>query len=103
MVEMTDPSQKKLFPNPFYVLLLVASTLFVLTTFGYLISPTVQEQAGPKGHHEQGTLAVAAWLDRRGPLALAIEVVSMIVFGLLAMATDRWFPSKPDRKSDPTG
>ncbi len=93
---MTDRPRKRLFPNPFYVLLLAASTLFVLTALGYLISPTVQEQAGPGR-------ALAAWLDRRGPLALGSEVAVMIASGLLAMATDRWFPARPEPKGSPTG
>ena len=97
---MTDRSRKKLFPNPFYVLLLAASTLFVLTALGYLISPTVQEQAGPR--RGQGP-ALAAWLDRRGPLALGVEVALMIASGLLAMATDRWFPARPEPKGTEAG
>src|SRR4051794_32114421 len=57
---MTDRSQKKLFPNPFYVVLLVSSTLFVLTALGYLVSPT----AGGPGQ-DGGPAALARWLDRR--------------------------------------
>ncbi len=86
---MSDRSQKKLFPNPFYVLLLGASTLFVLTAFGYLIVPGLQVEGGRS--------PLATWFDRRGPLALGVEVVLMIASGLLAMATDRWFPARPDR------
>jgi hypothetical protein len=82
---------KKLFPNPFYVLLLVASTLFVVTTLGYLVGPSTQEPSGAGGP--------ARWLDRHGPMALGVEFVVMLVSGLLAMATDRWFPEKPIRQA----
>jgi hypothetical protein len=84
---MSEPTVKKLFPNPFYVLLLVASSLFVFTVFGYLVSPTVQQQGAAPGPGQ----AVARWLDRQGPLALGIEFAVMLVSALLAMATDRWY------------
>ena len=99
-IPMTERSAKKLFPNPFYVLLLLASTLFVFTALGYLVSPTVLGLAEPGGGRQvsPGSMALAAWLDRHGPLALGIEFVLMLVSGLLAMATDRWFPVRPSRK-----
>ena len=81
---MAETSAKKLFPNPFYVLLLAASSLFVFTVFGYLISPTVQQRGA-------GGQEIAKWLDRRGPLVLGIEFAVMLVAALLAMATDRWY------------
>jgi hypothetical protein len=86
---------KKLFPNPFYVLLLVASTLFVVTTLGYLVGPMTQEASGAGGNSG----GPAKWLDRHGPMALGVEFVVMLVSGLLAMATDRWFPEKPIRQA----
>ncbi|GAC1472675.1 MAG: hypothetical protein NVSMB9_20160 [Isosphaeraceae bacterium] len=87
---------KKLFPNPFYVLLLVASSLFVLTVLGYLISALIPQEAVSAGP-QTWSLWLASWLDRRGPLALGIEVALMIATGLLAMVTDRWFPEVPAR------
>jgi hypothetical protein len=97
-----ERSPKKLFPNPFYVLLLLASSLFVLTTLGYLIGPSIQGQAGHGPGPGRGSIALAVWLDRRGPWALGVEVVMMIASGLLAMATDRWFPSRADRNRPTT-
>ena len=94
---MTDRPAKALFPNPFYVLLLLASVLFVATTFGYLVSPSFRPPAGRDG----AAPSLAAWLDRNGPLALGCEVAAMILSGLLAMATDRWFPAEPGR-NDPS-
>src|SRR5262249_32461105 len=95
---MRDLSAKKLFPNPFYVVLLLASTLFVLTTLLYLVSATVQERAGRAGvAPKPGSLAFAGWFDRNGGLALGVEFVVMLVCGLLAMATDRWFPERAAR------
>jgi hypothetical protein len=92
---------KRLFPNPFYVLLLAASVLFVLTTFGYLVAPLVHVQAGAAGADARGP---AAWLDRNAPTALGAEFAVMLAAGLLAMATDRWFPAKPaPTRKDPPG
>jgi hypothetical protein len=102
---MGDRAAKKLFPNPFYVVLLVTSTLFVLTTLLYLISATVQEQAvdgraaGPAP--SPGSLAFAGWFDRNGGLALGVEFVVMLLCGVLAMATDRWFPERAPRQAQP--
>jgi len=95
---MGDRPRKPLFPNPFYVGLLVASTLFVMTALAYAVSPWVG--ANPDGvplakRPGAASLALANWLDRRGPLALAVEFLLMLIFGLLAMATDRWFTAKP--------
>ena len=97
---MADRPRKPLFPNPFYVVLMVTSTLFVLTALAYVVSPYVGVDAnGVRQAAKPGaaSLALAAWLDRYGPLALGVEFVLMLAFGLLAMATDQWFPSKGQR------
>ena len=88
---MPDRPSKKLFPNPFYVLLLVSSVLFVLTTLAYLVVPGIL--SGPV----QGSARAVSFLkafDRNTPFALTIEVVVMILSGAFAMLTDRWFPEK---------
>ena len=85
---------KRLFPNPFYLLLIVVSTLFVVTALGYLVAPTVLERA-VKGARPAG---LAGWLDRHGPAALGVEFAVMLAAALLAMATDRWFSEKPARR-----
>lgn len=99
---MTDRARRPLFPNPFYVLLLVASTLFVVTILGYLVMPAVLAQANdPKREMDgpAGVVRLLAAFDRRAPLILAVECGVMIVAGVLAMATDRWFaPNPPGKK-----
>jgi len=98
---MSDRPRKALFPNPFYVLLLVSSTVFTVTVLAYLISPNIQQRAldhPGAGRPGPGSLALAAWLDRKGPIVLAIEFLVMFASGILAMATDRWFPSRPARQ-----
>lgn len=95
---MSGRPGKKLFPNPFYVLLLVASTLFVVTALAYLVAPTVLELAAqaasrPRNGPEEGRGAarLAVWLDRNGPLGLGVEFLAMLASALMAMATDRWY------------
>ena len=91
---MAGTSRKKpALANPFYVGLMVASTLFVLTALGYLVAPNVIAP-GPVRRGETSR-AFATWLDRRGPLILGIEFVVMLVTGVLAMATDDWFSGEP--------
>jgi hypothetical protein len=79
-------------PNPFYVLLVLASTLFVVTALMYCISPMDLQRPGKH--------AASEWIDRHGPLALGVEFAVMFCAGVLAMATDRWFTAaslpKPD-------
>lgn len=96
---MPGRSRKRL-PNPFYVLLMVVSTAFVVTALAYYIGPEVVRQAtaeaGPGTRPRIPGLVF--WLDRRAPTILAIEFIGMLILGLLAMATDHWFgPPKPDR------
>jgi hypothetical protein len=102
---MADRARKAPFPNPFYVVLLLASAAFLVTTFGYLASPFIQQRAQARagGGPSPASLALANWLDRTGPTALAVEVGAMVVFGVLAMATDRWFSPKVDRKGSKAG
>ena len=55
----------------------------MLTVLGYLVSPYGPRAAGrPKAAREPGSLAVAGWLDRNGPLALGVEFVVMLVSGV---------------------
>jgi hypothetical protein len=102
---MADRPRKALMMSPFYVALLLASAAFLVTTFGYLASPYIQRQAHADAGAGPGpaSLALADWLDRMGPTVLAVEVGAMLVFGLLAMATDRWFFPGVARKGSKSG
>jgi hypothetical protein len=90
---MTGTSRKNpVFSNPFYVGLMVVSTLFVLTSLGYLVAPSVIKP-GPVQRGETSR-AFATWLDRHGPLILGVEFLVMLVTGVMAMATDDWFSAE---------
>ena len=97
---MAGTSRKKpVFANPFYVGLMVASTLFVLTALGYLVAPNVIAP-GPVQRGETSR-AFAIWLDRHGPVILGIEFLVMLVTGVLAMVTDDWFSGVAKPGSQP--
>ena len=93
-----SPRKREVFANPFFVVLMAASVVFVLTVLAYLISPAVLEPdpanpppgGGLAGRWPRGSTATPRWL-------LAVEFAIMLVTGVLAMVTDPWFSprSKP--------
>ena len=92
---MSDPARRReVFSNPFFVILLVTSALFLLTTFGYLVSPYVLVPDPARPRPGPNSVALADWFDRRGPLTLGVEFVVMLLAGVLAMLTDPWFSPK---------
>jgi hypothetical protein len=89
---MTEqPRRREVFSNPFFVILLIASTLFVLTVLAYLVSPYVIAPRPGRPPTGEGSIALALWLDAHAPMALGVEFAVMLAMGILAMATDRWF------------
>jgi hypothetical protein len=97
------PRTNPVFSNPFFLALLVASTLFVVTALGYLVSAYALE-AG-QARQGEGSRALATWLDHRGPMILAVEFLVMLATGVVAMATDDWFSSRhtPEPRTRPDG
>jgi hypothetical protein len=99
---MTEQRQRReVFANPFFVLLMGASVLFVLTVLAYLVSPYVLAPGADRPPRGAGSLAMAEWLDRNAPMILALEFIVMLAAGILAMLTDAWFStrSRPKRPS----
>ena len=88
---MAAHPRKLPYANPFYFGLVLVSAAFLLTTFGYLASPALLKPAPGLVPPSPASRAVADWLDRNGPAALAWELALMIVGSILAMTTDRWF------------
>src|SRR5688500_6292214 len=74
--------------NPLYLLLLLASLVFVLTALAYAIIPVMEERAIQAGAHVPPS-AVRARLRGNGWRWLLGEVVVMIVLGLASMWVDR--------------
>jgi hypothetical protein len=96
---MTEsPRRREVFANPFFVVLMASSVVFVITVLGYLISPAVLEPGPANPAPRAGSLEAAAWLDRNAPWVLAVEFAVMLLTGILAMATDTWFSPRAKPK-----
>jgi hypothetical protein len=93
----TEPRKREVFANPFFVVLMTASVVFVLTVLAYLISPAVLEAGPGKAPLTARSLAMATWIDHNAPWVLAVEIAIMLVTGVVAMVADPWFSprSKP--------
>jgi hypothetical protein len=89
---------REILSNPFFVILLATSVLFVMTVLGYLMSPFVIQPAPAARRPGPGSLKMAEWFDRNGPLTLGVEFAVMLVAGILAMATDSWFSARAKLK-----
>jgi hypothetical protein len=74
--------------NPFYLLLLVASVLFVITALAYGVVPILEEKAAEAGQPPPPS-AFRDALRADGWKWLLIEVAAMIVLALLSMGLDR--------------
>jgi hypothetical protein len=85
------PRKREVFANPFFVILMGTSVVFVFTVLAYLVSPYVLQPRQANAPRGPGSVAVAEWVDRNAPLALAIEFGVMLASGVVAMATDPWF------------
>jgi hypothetical protein len=89
-----NPPKREVFANPFFVIMMGASVVFVLTVLGYLISAYVLQPGPGQPPPSPRSIAVAEWLDRNAPLALAVEFGVMLLTGVVAMVTDPWFSPK---------
>ena len=84
--------------NPFYLLLLLASLLFVVTVLAYLFIPMLAEKAALTGEPPPPS-EFRENLEKDGWRWLLYEVAAMIVFGLASMGLDRYRRLKKDRAS----
>ena len=93
-----SPRRREVFANPFFVVLMATSVVFVITVLAYLISPTVLEPGPANPAPGARSLMAAAWLDRNAPWVLAVEFAVMLLTGVLAMATNPWFSPRAKPK-----
>jgi hypothetical protein len=75
--------------NPFYLLLLLASFLFVITALAYAIVPALEEKAKEAGQLPPPSPLRDA-LREGGWKWLLAQVAVMIVLGLASMGLDRY-------------
>src|SRR5262245_40205149 len=80
----SNPSEPR---NPLYLLLLLASLVFVLTALAYALVPTLEEKAAEAGNPAPPSEWRAA-LRRDGGKWLLVEVGVMVVLGLASMWLD---------------
>ena|SRR5713101_1230349 len=82
--------------NPFYMLLLLASVLFVGTALAYALVPSLEEKALEAGQvPPQSTLREALRSD--GWRWLLYEVAAIVVLSVLCMGLDRLRSLKKER------
>jgi hypothetical protein len=74
--------------NPFYILLLISSFLFVLTALACALVPTLEQKAIDAGQPPPPS-AFRDALRRDGWQWLLYEVAAVVLFGLLSMFLDR--------------
>src|SRR4051794_39714497 len=82
--------------NPFYLLLLLASLLFVLTVLGFGVIPVLEEKAAAAGQKPPESPFRDA-LRRHGATWLLYELAAMTVFGIASMGLDRLRSLKKQR------
>ncbi len=82
---MSTPAEPR---NPFYLLLLLVSLLFVITALAYAFVPTLEGMAFDAGHDVQHN-AIRDSLVNDGWLWLVGEVGAIVVLSLLSMGYDR--------------
>lgn len=84
--------------NPFYLLLLVASFLFVLTALGVAVVPVLMDKAAEAGADVPAE-GFHQTLRRDGVWWLLYEVAAVSVFALLSMLLDRLRSLKKERQT----
>jgi len=82
--------------NPFYILLLVSSLVFVVTALAVALVPVLEDKAREAGNAPPPS-EVRARLRRDGWLWLLYEVAAVVVFGLLSMFLDHLRRLKRER------
>ncbi len=84
--------------NPFYLLLLLTSLLFVITSLAYAIIPTLEQKAIAVGEIPPPD----PWRDalrEDGWRWILIELAAVILFGLASMGLDRLRRLQKERAS----
>jgi hypothetical protein len=74
--------------NPLYLLLLLASFVFVITALAYAVVPALEEKAKQSGEYPPPS-AFRDALRTNGWKWLLVEVAVMVVLGLASMGLDR--------------
>jgi hypothetical protein len=76
---------------------MVVSTAFVVTSLAFLVGPMIAVRAmqDPSAAAEHaGTAGLAEWFNVNGPSLLGVELATMLILSVLAMASDGWFEAR---------
>ena len=90
--------------NPFYLVLLLAGTLFCVTACAYGVHAVVDLRGPAKSDSEKTPYdtprgqAFAQWMDRYGNAAVAIELGVLAVATFAAIGTDDYWTRRFQRK-----
>ena len=82
--------------NPFYLLLLLASLLFVLTALAYGVVPVLEQKAIDAGQPPPAS-AFRDALRRDGAAWLLVELAAMVLLGFASMGLDHLRSLKKQR------
>lgn len=93
----TAPSEPR---NPFYLLLLLASVLFVMTALAYAVVPVLEQKALDAGQQPPPSPFRVA-LREDGGSWLLIEVAAIFVLSILSMGLDRWRSLRQEKTAEP--
>jgi hypothetical protein len=84
--------------NPFYILLLVSSLIFVVTALAVALVPALEDKAREAGNPPPPS-EFRASLRSGGWVWLLYEVAAIVVFGMLSMGLDRLRRLKRERSA----
>ncbi len=86
--------------NPFYILLLIAGLVFIVTVLAYAVIPVLEEKAKDAGQMPPPS-PFRDSLRQDGWLWVLIEVAILVVLGLASMGLDRWRRHQKDAAISP--
>jgi len=86
--------------NPFYILLLIAGLVFIVTVLAYAVIPVLEEKAKDAGQMPPQS-PFRDSLRQDGWLWVLIEVAILVVLGLASMGLDRWRRHQKDAAISP--
>jgi len=94
------PSRKS--ANPFYALLVVCGTAFVVTAAAYGVMTVREAQLPTAASAESAEHPLIAWMDRYGNAAILVELALLGVSTVAAIATDEFWQRRATSKHQAT-
>src|SRR5215210_1384099 len=94
---MAAPTEPR---NPFYIMLLVAGLIFIMTVLAYAVIPVIEQKAMDAGQMPPPSPLRDA-LRQDGWKWVLAEVAILVVLGLLSMGLDRYRRWQDESKNPP--